>query len=57
MSAGAGVGGSDDGRYAAAVRAIDAANAEDPNEAVNLVEQMLRAWDQMPVTQGFTRSK
>ena len=26
-------------------------------EAVNLVEQMLRAWDQMAVTQGFTRSK
>jgi Uncharacterized protein conserved in bacteria (DUF2252) len=26
-------------------------------EAVNIVEQMLRAWDQMPVTQGFTRTK
>ena len=26
-------------------------------EAVNLVEQMLRAWDQLAATQGFTRAK
>ena len=28
-----------------------------PRRAVNLVEQMLRAWDRLAATQGFTRSK
>jgi Uncharacterized protein conserved in bacteria (DUF2252) len=37
--------------------ALGTVDARVRREAVNLVEQMLRGWDQLTVTQGFTRAK